>query len=72
MKLGEVARLIGVTPRWCWRKQKWRSKGAAKAHLRALLRSEGVEDAKQLNTFPCPLCGWYHVGHSSKRGSNGR
>jgi hypothetical protein len=62
MKLGEIARLDGVFLPRCWRKQKWRSEGAAQAHLRALKRSSGVKDEDRLNTYPCPYCKWWHVG----------
>ena len=64
MKLGEVARLIDVTPNRCWRKEKWRSVGAANAHLRALLRAPYVKNKEQLHVYPCPYCWWYHVGRS--------
>lgn len=64
MKLGEVARLIGVTPSRCWRKQKYKSKGAADAHLRALRRANYVQGEAQLNSFLCRGCGCYHVGHA--------
>jgi hypothetical protein len=63
MKLGEVARLIGVTPSPCWRKQRWKSEGAANAHLRALRKAEYVRGEEQLNVFFCRHCKWYHVGH---------
>lgn len=64
MKLGEAARLVGVAPNPCWRKQKWKSEGAAQAHLRSLLRASFVKDAKLLNVFLCPYCRWYHVGRN--------
>jgi len=69
MRLGDVVRLIGVTPSRCWRKQKWRSEGAAKAHLRSLLRAPFVKDAEHLGVYLCPHCGWYHVGRG---GTDGR
>ena len=63
MKLGDFARLQGVTLERCWRKVKYKSEGAAKAHLRSLLRSEGVQDESRLNVYQCSLCRWWHVGH---------
>ena len=63
MKLGDSARLVGMSLNRCWKKQKWKSEGAAKAHLRALLRSSGVYDEDKLATYRCPLCGFWHVGH---------
>lgn len=70
MKLGEVARLIGVSPNRCWRKQRWRSQGAADAHLRALRKAPWCKDGAQLNVYLCPWCQWYHVGHNG--GPDGR
>jgi hypothetical protein len=71
MRLGEVARLIGLRPSYCWRKQQWKSEGAAKAHLRALLRSPGGRDKDRLVVYQCGVCQWYHVGHEPG-GSDGR
>jgi hypothetical protein len=68
MRLGEIARLIGVVPNRCWRKQRWPSEGAAKAHLRALLRAPFVKDAARLNVYLCSHCGWYHVGRGGAHG----
>lgn len=62
MKLGDIARLVDVTPTRCWRKQRWRSKGAAEAQLRSLLRSAKVKNEERLNAYRCPWCRWYHVG----------
>lgn len=63
MKLGDVARLQGVKLPRCWKKQKWKSEGAAKAHLRALLRNPGVQNVDRLNVYQCQACGgWWHVG----------
>lgn len=68
MKLGDVARLIGVTPNRCWRKQRWRSDGAAQAHLRALRRAVYVKDEIHLHVYLCPYCQWYHVGRGGVDG----
>ena len=65
MKLGDIARLEGMKPSRCWKKVKYRSEGAAKAHLRALLRSEGVHGEDRLNAYKCE-CGSWHVGHVGK------
>jgi len=62
MKLGDVAHLSGIRPNPCWRKHRWRSEGAAQAHLRALLRSPYVQNADQLNVYQCRSCGTWHVG----------
>jgi len=66
MKLGELARLVGMRLDPCWRKQRYKSQGAANAHLRALLKSPVVQDAPQLNAYKCRHCGWYHVGRMTK------
>jgi hypothetical protein len=64
MKLGEIARLDGLTLPKCWRKQKYKSEGAANAHLRSLGRSAGVQRENELNAFVCPWCKYWHVGRS--------
>lgn len=67
MKLGESARLTGMTLDRCWRKQKWRSEGAANAHLRALLRFAKVKNQELLNVYLCPYCSMWHVGRRTER-----
>lgn len=62
MKLGDIARFEGVKPEPCWRKVKYRSEGAANAHLRSLRRSGGVKGEDRLNSYRC-RCGSWHVGH---------
>jgi hypothetical protein len=62
MRLGEIARFTRMRLAPCWRKQKWPSEGAAKAHLRSLLRAPFVKDKAHLGVYICPHCRWYHVG----------
>jgi hypothetical protein len=63
VKLGDIARLHGLMRPPCWKKRKWKSEGAARAHLRALLRFPGVHNADRLNVYQCVHCGgWWHVG----------
>jgi hypothetical protein len=65
MKLGDIARLIDVTPRPCWRKQRWKSQGAAEAHLRALVKMPFAKDVDRLSTYECKACNSWHVGRRS-------
>jgi hypothetical protein len=66
MRLGDVARLQGVTLAPCWRKQKNKSQGAAEAQLRALVRASYVKGAEELRTYLCRDCQTWHVGHVTK------
>lgn len=59
-------------------KQAHKSKGAAEAHLRHLVR-DGVERPKNgqpLVVYPCiiyrPHCGFWHVGHKPLNGKTNR
>lgn len=63
MKIGDTARLINVAPNKCWRKQRWKSEGAAKAQLRSILKSAQVVDGHQLTAYLCRHCQFWHVGH---------
>ena len=62
-RLGDLVdpRRIGARP--CWRKVRYLSHGAAKAHLRALLRRPDVYGAETLKAYPCRYCAGFHVGH---------
>jgi len=60
-KMGEAQHGNMYVPK-CWRKQSWKSKGAAEAHMRALKRSPGVKHADRLNVYECLQCKRYHVG----------
>ncbi len=52
--------------RGCDGKERHRSKGAADAQMRSLLRRDDiVQDADRLNTYHCRHCGGWHVGRRS-------
>ena len=70
MSIGEITGLREPLP--CERrggsdrqaKVKYKSKGAAQAAIRALLkRPERVKDAGTLQEYKCPHCYYWHVGH---------
>ena len=64
--LGEAAR-SNLPKQHCWKKQKWGSEGAAKAHLRSLLKRTFVKDVDRLNVYKCRDCGSFHVGRVKVR-----
>lgn len=67
MKLGDIATALRAHGRPCWRKQGYRTQGAAEAQKRSLLRRGLEKDAETINTYQCPHCGEWHVGHSEWR-----
>lgn len=62
-RIGDVAPAVLIQQRPCWRKTPHQSLGAANAHLRSLQRNILVRNAETLNSYHCPHCGLYHVGH---------
>lgn len=65
VSIGELTGLREPLP--CERrgKVKYKSKGAAQAHIRALLkRPERLRDGDTLNEYKCRHCFRWHVGHS--------
>ncbi len=70
MMLGDLAPVLQALGRRCWRKEKHDSQGAAEAHLRSLEKRDMVTNAETVNTYQCPYCGAWHVGHSSLKKEN--
>lgn len=61
-KLGDVVpAALGRRP--CWRKQRWPSEKAAEAQMRSILKRDKSKDPARINTYECPYCGEWHVGH---------
>lgn len=50
----------------CLRKHKHLSRGAADAHIRALLKIEAT-DAERMHPYACWYCGGWHVGREKLR-----
>lgn len=50
-------------------KQRFKSKGAAEAAIRSLLRRDDIEvhRPESLESYPCPWCGNWHFGHQLAR-----
>jgi predicted RNA-binding Zn-ribbon protein involved in translation (DUF1610 family) len=42
--------------------------GEAHIGLKDIIRSRKSRGGGRLNTFKCPICGLWHVGHSGRRG----
>lgn len=49
--------------RRCWPKEQHASMGAARAHLRALVKAGLLKDESRARAYRCVHCGKCHVGH---------
>lgn len=52
--------------RACRKKHRHPSQGKAEAHLRSLIRL-GKAEEDELQTYLCPHCSFWHVGHTPGR-----
>jgi heterodisulfide reductase subunit B len=48
----------------CGKKHRHKSKGAAEAHLRSMVK---IEKDEGITVYPCPYCHFWHIGHTPKR-----
>lgn len=70
-RLGDLN--TGLKGRPCWRKRHYPSEGAAKAHLRSMLKMKARKDPStfkkdptRLNVYPCACGDGYCVGHRGR------
>lgn len=50
--------------RRCWPKEQHKTRGAAEAQMRSILRRDLAKDVRLLHPYLCPHCSTWHVGHN--------
>ncbi len=56
----------------CWPKRQYKSRGAADAGARSLLRRGLEKNADLLHSYECPFCRHWHTGHGHGGDDRGR
>lgn len=59
----ESARRRAKDQRRCWPKEQHRTKGAAEAQMRSIVRRGLAKNLEKIHVYVCPHCRCYHVGH---------
>ena len=51
----------------CATKIQWPSRDLAEGHVLTILANRKTKDPSRLHTYRCPVCDWWHVGHSNRQ-----